>query len=211
MAEIVEGMRFLWGDRLLLTLILTFAVVGMLAEPVFTVILPVYAREVYGSAVALGVMYSGLAAGALVGNVIYIAIGPRLPRRMLVLVTFTIRALVFWLLIPFPPALLIAGAFAVVAIVGEPLNPLFTTILQERVPAELRGRVFGVIDALAMSVRPLGFLVYGVLIDAIGLRETLIVLAAVNLAVPVVLLFLPVLHDLRAPSPLPDAAPQQPG
>jgi MFS family permease len=195
--EILEGLRFIRGDRVLFPLILVAAFAGMLAEPVWGVIMPVYAREVYGSAVSLGVIVSALAAGSLAGNLIYIALGPRLPRRQTILFAFICRPLIYWLFVPYPPLAVVAAVIAVGAIPFEPLNPLLTTIFQERVPAELRGRVFGALGALSTSVRPLGFLTYGVLIDQVGLRETLIVLASVNMLVPVVLFLLPAMHALH--------------
>jgi MFS family permease len=203
--EILEGLRFLRGDQVVLSLVVMFAVVGMLAEPFWGVILPVYSREVYGSAVGLGVIFSAMAAGALLGDLIYIAIGPRLPRRGIILAAFTLRALWYTLLIAFAPLPVYAITVVVVVIFAEPINPIVDTVLMERIPVELRGRVFGVLDALFMSARPLGLLVYGVLIDQIGLRETLMVLASVNLLVVVILFFLPALHVLHSTRPLRDA------
>jgi MFS family permease len=198
-AEVLEGLRFIRRDAVLFPLVLTAALAGMLAEPVWSVIMPVYAREVYGSAVDLGIIVSALAAGSLVGNLVYIALGHRLPRRSLIIVAFACRVAVYWIFVPFPPLLVIAASVAAGAVVFEPLNPLLVTIFQERVPAELRGRVFGVLGALSTSVRPLGFLTYGLLIDQIGLRETVIVLACVNMVVPLILLSLPALHKLQPP------------
>jgi MFS family permease len=65
------------------------------------------------------------------------------------------------------------------------------TILQERVPAELRGRVFGAVMSLSAGAAPLGLVAYGFLLEGIGLRDTLWVLAAVNLLVPLSILLLP--------------------
>jgi hypothetical protein len=197
--EITDGFRFLWADRHLLVFGIAFAVAGMLAEPVYGVILPVYAKEVYGSAVDLGIVFAGLAAGSLAGNLIYIAIGPRLPRRGTFILGFAVRALAFWVLLPMPPVIVVAGAIAIAALFVEPGNPLFDTIMQERVPAGMRGRVYGAFGALSVSLRPVGLLGYGLLLDQVGLRTTLFLFAGVNLLVPVCLLLLPVVQGLEQP------------
>ncbi|MGD9894322.1 MAG: MFS transporter, partial [Dehalococcoidia bacterium] len=83
----------------------------------------------------------------------------------------------------------------------EPVNPMAMTIAQERIPAAMRGRVFGTVAAIAAMTLPLGMLVYGWLLEAIGLQPTLLVLAVVNLALPVTMLFLPGLRMLTASRP----------
>lgn len=58
-----------------------------------------------------------------------------------------------------------------------PINPLMVTIRHERSPAHLRGRVFSTYSAIAMAVQPLGILAIGFLIERLGLRPTVIVIA----------------------------------
>src|SRR5205823_5971381 len=53
-AEFREGMAFLGQHRLLLWLIGTFSLVNLLLNPLFQVLLPVYANAHYGSSVQLG-------------------------------------------------------------------------------------------------------------------------------------------------------------
>lgn len=182
--QVLDGLRFLWSDRPIFWLEACSALGSLLAEPIYSVVLPVYARERFGSSTGLGVMFAALAAGSLVGNGLYFVFAPRLPRRATILVGFGGRALAFWLLIPLPPLAVVAGIIAVEAVLLEPVNPLWATVMQERVPAELQGRVFGAMRALGAAAGSVGLLAYGLLLDRIGLRDTLVVLAAVNLAVP---------------------------
>ena len=198
-SETVAGWRFIRGDRLLYTLMVAFALGSLLAEPVYTVVFPVYANEVFGSAVELGVIFAGLAAGSLVGNALFLALAPRLPRRATIVTGFAVRALTFWVLVPLPPLGVIAGSVALNAVFLEPTNPIWMTIQQERVPEALRGRVFGAFLAIGYAARSVGVLTYGLLLEGIGLRDTLVVLAAVNVVVPLVLWRAPALRTLPSP------------
>jgi MFS family permease len=60
---------------------LVATVTNFLDVPLVTVVLPVYARELYGSATSLGAMIGSVAAGAFVGTLVF-GVGHRLPRRL---------------------------------------------------------------------------------------------------------------------------------
>lgn len=199
--EIREGFQFLWRDPVLISLALVLAIGGLLAEPLYGVILPVYAREIFGSAVSLGFIFAALAAGSFTGNVVYMIMSPRLSRRLILITGISVRALTFWVLLTLPPFWVVAASIFINAMFFEPLNPLVMTIFQERVPAGMRGRVFGVNSSLGGSTLPVGLLAYGLLLDDLGLQDTLIVLAIFNLAMPIAAVALPSLRDMSRPQP----------
>ena len=199
--EIQEGFRFLRQDGVLLWLTVTLSIGGLLAEPLYGVILPVYARDVFGSAVDLGLVFAALAAGSIAGNLLYILLASRVPRRLILIVGFGIRALSFWVLVTLPSFWIVAGAVFINALFLEPANPLVRSIFQERVPAGMRGRVFGARQALGGGSRPLGLLLYGFLLDGLGLQSTLLLLAAVNGILPLTIMLAPALRDIQRPQP----------
>jgi MFS family permease len=212
LVEIADGFRFIRRDPVLLALTITTSIGSLLAEPLYPVVLPVYANEVFGSAIDLGIMFAALAAGSLAGNAVFWMVGPRLPRRATIIGGFTVRALTLWVLVFLPPLWVIVAAVVVNALCLEPVNPMAMTVAQERIPAAIRGRVFGAIAAIAATTLPLGMLVYGWLLEAIGLQPTLLLLAAVNLALPAIMLFLPGLRLLAASRPVdaPTLRPPEP-
>ena len=53
-----------------------------------------------------------------------------------------------------------------------PINPLLFTVQTEIVPSELRGRVFGAVRAGAWAAIPLGILLGGVVVAAVGVAAT---------------------------------------
>lgn len=199
--DLLEGLRFVRNDRLILWLLVVFSTGGLIAEPLYTVVFPVYAREVYGSALDLGLMMSALAGGSIVGGVLYGLIGYRLPRRLTFVLGFSVRAASFWVLIAMPSLWVVVLAVVVNAIMLEPSNPMMMTIFQERVPEGMRGRVFGTMTSLGIAAMPLGMVGYGFLMSAIGLQQTLWVLAAINVTLPALILLAPAFRDMSAAAP----------
>ena len=198
-AEIAEGMRFIRSDRLVLWMIVTAVTGSLLAEPLYAVVLPVYARDVLGSALDLGFLYSALGAGSIVGAAIYAVRGHQFPRRLVYVGGFTVRALTFWVLVAIPPLWLAVGAILINAVALEPANPLAMTVMQERIPEYMRGRVFGLIAATSLATKPIGLVMYGLLLERAGLQTSLLVMAIANCVVVGALWFVPTFHKMHAP------------
>ena len=180
-AELRAGLRFIRADRALLVLVLTFTILNALGEPFFGVILPVYARQILGGALDLGLVLAAFAAGGLLGTVLFGAFGDRLPRRIAYGGSLVLVAATFWPLVVLPPLAVLAGVLALRGAFAAPLNVLTVTISQERIPPGMRGRVFGVGRALALAAFPLGAALVGYLVERIGLRGTLVVIALAHL------------------------------
>ncbi len=106
-----------------------------------------------------------------------------------------------------PPLSVIVASIVINALFLEPVNPLSMTIMQERVPSGMRGRVFGAMAAIGATTLPLGMITYGSLADALGLRPTLLILASANLALPVSMLLLPGFRTLSRPQRQATVAP----
>lgn len=202
-ADVRQGFAFMLADRPLFWVFLSFSLGSLLAEPLYGVILQVYVNEQYGSAENLGFIFAGLAIGSLAGNGIYVAISDRFPRRTLILVGFGVRALAFTVLAFVPPWWVVAGAIFIGAVALEPVNPLFHTIMQERIPAGMRGRVYGVGSAIQATTFPVGIMVYGFLLDGIGLEATLVLFVIVNLLVPLSMALNPAFRRLNKPAATP--------
>jgi len=60
---------------------ITLAISNGIEAPFFAVMMPVFAKQEYGSATILGLMASAFALGALVGALVYGAVGHRISRR----------------------------------------------------------------------------------------------------------------------------------
>ncbi|HYO92524.1 MAG TPA: MFS transporter, partial [Pyrinomonadaceae bacterium] len=189
--DLKEGLRFIRRDRLTFAVVSTVMITNFLDAPLFAVVMPVYVSRVFGSAVNLGLIIAGFGAGAMLGTIIFGAIGHRLPRRMTFALSFIVVGLQFFFLAALPPVGFIIAAFALLGLASGPLNPIIMTVMQERVPAEMRGRVFGTMTAGAYLAVPLGMLLAGYMIEWRGVRTTLLIQAGIYLIITLSLLFNP--------------------
>jgi predicted MFS family arabinose efflux permease len=149
-----------------------------------TVILPVYAKTIYGSPTSLGLALGAFGAGALAGSLLFGAIGRHWPRRLTFLTCWVLGPLVsFGTLALTPPlGVVVVAGFAGGLLFG-PIKPLAVTVIQEHTPPRMLGRVFGALTALAQAGIPIGAVLAGVVVQAVGLVPTLLGMGAIYLAV----------------------------
>lgn len=186
--QLREGLRFIAADRALLGLAAATLGVSFLGPAFQGVILPVYARALYGSPLALGVLRGAFGGGTLLGTLLYGVWGTRLPRRPLFAGLFLACAVPVGLLLLRPPLWLAAAMLVVAAAAFGPTVPIRATVYQERTPAGLRGRVFGTVAALGFAAAPLGTLLGGLAIErwgvvvALGIALALLIALALGVA-----------------------------
>lgn len=184
LAELVEGISFVRRHRLVRAIVLTVLVTNFLDAP-FGVVMPVYAREAFGSAVDLGVMFGVFGGFALVGSLGFSAVGHRLPRRLTFLTCFLVWAADYLVLATMPSFEVTLAALAVGGLAVGPVNPLLMAVGYEVIPAGLRGRVLGVITAGAWSAIPAGILLGGAVVEVVGVGPTLFGIGVCYLGVSV--------------------------
>lgn len=199
--EVMEGWRFLRRDRMLSTFLALAAVLNFVGAPLFAVVLPVYVKETYDSPRALGIMIAGFGAGAVAGALGYGAIGHRFSRWLTNVVVLIIASAAFSAMVLLPPLAIAVVVLAVVGVATGTVNPLISTVLQERTPPDLRGRVFGTVSASAMVAAPAGMLLAGAASETIGIRAVLAIIAAVFILVTIVFVAQPSLRDMDRPQP----------
>ena len=182
-AELADGLRFIWRQPLVRAVV-AMVVLSNLIEAPLPVVLAVFAREEYGSAADFGLLVGVLGGAALAGALVYSAVGHRLPRRRTFLGCFS-GVPIGYLALAAQPSLPVAlAALALSGLAAGPINPLLFTVQTEIVPAALRGRVFGAIRAGAWASIPLGILLGGLAVAAIGAPATFLVMG-LSLAVVV--------------------------
>ncbi|WP_055483824.1 MFS transporter [Sphaerimonospora mesophila] len=192
-ADIREGLVFLWRHRLLRTLSLTIAVLAG-SWSAWLALLPSYATSVLeldpaGYGLLVGAIGAGGLAGAVSTSVVNRLLGVRWALFADLVGTF--------LMMVVPAVLPAAWAVGAAAFVGGMGGTLWTvnarTISQSLVPDRLLGRYGSAARLLGWGTLPLGAGLAGVLADAFGLRPAFAVFA-----VAVALLAVPFLRTVTA-------------
>jgi MFS transporter, DHA1 family, staphyloferrin A biosynthesis exporter len=194
-ASLLEGLRYIRGNRLVVTLLL-LSLVSMLVGMPYQSLLPMFAKEVHhiGSG-GLGLLMACSGVGAIAGTLAIAGAGdfPHKGRVQLLALGGTGVALVLfsqttWL----PLALLFLMVVGGAQMVGMTLNQ---TLIQASITDEMRGRVSSV-HMLDAGLMPLGSLAAGVLAELLGAPATVTVMGAMLAGLAILaLLRLPIMRD----------------
>ncbi|WP_034590855.1 MFS transporter [Hamadaea tsunoensis] len=170
------GAVFLRGDRLLLGLMAMLFATNMFDQAFGSVLVPVWARDIYGSPFGIAIVSASFSVGAVTGNIAYTVLAPRLPRWSLYSIGFLIAGAPRFYFLAFGAptwAIIVLGLVDGVCIAA--VNPILGAVMYERVPETLQARVSGLGTALAFGGMPLGSLLGGWLADH-GVRQALIII-----------------------------------
>ncbi|MEP6696464.1 MAG: MFS transporter [Pseudonocardiales bacterium] len=205
LTRLAEGLRYVRGDRLLLGIGSMVLITNFLDAAGGSVLIPVWAVQVAHSSVALGLIGGVFALGAVLGNIVTTWLGPRLPRRL----TFAVG----FLLCGAPRFVALAAAFTVSPVLAVMflaglgaggINPIMGAVMYERVPRHLQARVLGAVGASAWAGIPLGSLLAGAAVAAVGLRSALLICAGAYLLATLAPFVFPSWRQMERP-----AAPSQ--
>jgi predicted MFS family arabinose efflux permease len=195
--ELKEGLRFIRADQLILAIVIMVMLLNFLDAIFGGVLQPVYVNQVYGNALNLGLLIAANGAGAVVGGLIFAAIGYRLPRHAIFVAAFVLAGFRFWVYALYPPIAILVVATFVSSLGAGPLNPIIGAVEFERIPANMRGRVFGTITASAWVAMPLGMLLGGILTQNLGTYIMFIGLAVVYMITTLSMAFIPAMKEMN--------------
>lgn len=192
--ELTDGLRFIWRDKLILTITLTVMVTNLLDNGV---LMTIYFQQVFGSAVDLGLSIAAIGGGSVVGALLFGARRHRWNRRITFIALFILLSLRYFLYAFYPPLPVVILIQFLSGIAAGPINPLISTVEYERVPPDMRGRVFGAVTAGAMLMLPLGALFAGFAIGRFGLTATLLIVACAYVLTTGAMLFNPAMREME--------------
>jgi MFS family permease len=172
------GFQVLCADKLLRTITISVLILAAVYLPTETIVLPAYFQGM-GYPTGLGFVISALAAGSALGSFGYGWISARISRRTLIRMTLigTSVSIVPMAFLPPLPVMMISGFF--LGLSWGPFNPLVNSLIQQRVPADQQGRVFGVQTAVFYAAPPLGMVLAGVSVEGLGVGTTYLILAII--------------------------------
>jgi MFS family permease len=172
------GLKTLWNDKVLRTLSVALLVIAAVYLPTEAVVLPTHFEDIDHPG-GLGFVISALAAGSTVGSFGYGWISARMNRRSLIRLILLGSAVSIIPMALLPPLLVLMISGFLLGLSWGPYNPLVSSLVQQRVPAHLHGRVFGVQTAVFYAAPPLGMVLAGLSVESFGIKATYAVLAGV--------------------------------
>jgi MFS family permease len=201
----IQGFRFAMSDLPVRSALLLLSLLSLLGLQ-YSVFLPIFASDIlHRGAKGFGLLMSAAGIGAVVGALYfagrtnYKGLARWIAGTSLVcgagLVFFSLSQ-VFWIS---------AGILLFVGFAATVQMAATNTIVQSRVPDELRGRVMAVYATMFMGVQPIGSLIAGGIAKHIGAPHTLSVFGTLVLVGSLVFLFLVALPLRQHPAPAPSS------
>jgi MFS family permease len=193
-ASIAAGIRFLWSDRVLRSVVLLLVVTCLLVRP-YAQLLPAYAAHtVHVDAGGLGMLLAATGVGAILGSLVTAIVGSH--KRGVVwfasAVLMSVCAIVLGTVHVFAVALvvLVAMGLAVLSFAGSS-----NVLLQTLSPDEMRGRSISVFSMVILGLVPTGSLLLGSLASLAGLSIAIVSGGSASLVLAVWIFAAN--HDLR--------------
>jgi MFS family permease len=176
---IKDGFRFVFNDAPSLAMVTLIAMQSLCIFPIITVMMPLYVRLVlHRGADSLGSLMGVSAIGSFVGSLFLIGLSrdKRVPLMMVNAVAISMVIIG----ISYGPSFYVVMALLVVNSLALAMNfALCSTIVQERAPDYLRGRVSGVFMLSFVGIMPFAGLGVTSLSDFIGMRAAFSIAAII--------------------------------
>jgi predicted MFS family arabinose efflux permease len=170
-ADITDGLRWLWNQRVVRTLAIMAGITNLFSMGIVAIFV-LFAQDILGvSEAGYGILLASLGVGGLAGA----ALTPRVVTALGSgnMIRATLIAQIFaTLAFSITTDVLVAGLLmAVYGFTITAWNVVAVTLRQSLTPDEKRGRVAGASRLLAWGSQPLGALLGGVAAAALGLRS----------------------------------------
>jgi MFS family permease len=173
MRSFIEGFRFAMTDVPIRSAILLLSLLSLFGLQ-YSVFLPIYAQDIlHGGAKTLGLLMSAAGVGAVLGALQFAARTEYKGLARWIASTCIVCALCL-LIFSFASSFwLCAVLLFVVGFAATSQMAATNTIIQQRVPDEMRSRLMAVYATTFMGVQPIGALLAGVVAKHIGAPHTL--------------------------------------
>jgi len=207
---IKAGFTYVRSDKPTLAMIALLAATVIFVFPCFSVILPLYAKNILQIGPdKLGLLMGISAIGGLTGSVGLLGI-PQQRRRGVLLVAIVGIAAGLTGLATAQRFAVAAGSLVLLTLGVSTLGGLTNTIVQERAPGPMRGRVSAIVGLSFFGLMPFAGLGLTSLADGIGIRLAMLVASGSYFAVALAVLLSVGHHIQEAPVPIVPSEKQQP-
>ena len=184
--DIQAGLSYIWGNPLVLVLLIVGLLTMMLVFP-FRVMIPVFVVDIYSRGPeAMGLMVAVMGLGSLAGSLFVASL--RRGRRGLILIVSTFMSAVALLLVALFPIYFAAVGFMLLLGLGDAgRRSLNQSLIMEETAEAYRGRIMSVF-MMHFGLMPLGLLPAGAAAQYFGPRVTIGIMGALLLAISTLVL-----------------------
>ena len=175
--EIAQALVWLWRQPFLRATTILVAGSNLLFQALNLLVI-VIAREQGASSTAIGLLLAGFGVGGVLGSLAAPWFQRRLPMKAIVIGANWVWALALPGIGSVDNLVVLGALLGLMAFVGPLWNVAIEVYRLLNTPDELQGRVGSAISFLAWGAMPLGSLLAGYLLEAVGSRTTTIVLSA---------------------------------
>ena len=178
MRSFLEGCRFASNDIPIRSALLLLSLLSLFGLQ-YSVFLPIYAQDIlHGGAKTLGLLMSAAGVGAVLGALQFAARTEYKGLAKWIASTCTICAMCL-LIFSFSASFWVCAVMLfIVGFAATSQMAATNTIIQQRVPDEMRSRLMAVYATAFMGVQPIGALLAGVVAKHLGAPHTLLIFGA---------------------------------
>ena len=168
-ADVVEGLRYLLGHKLLRTLAIILGSMNLLDLVARSTFVLFAQDQLHLSDLGFGIVLTMWAVGGIAGGLIADRLGARRPRHILAM-TIALMAVGYGAIPIFANAIVTGAAFFLSGIAGVVWNVVTVSARQQIIPRTLFGRVNSVYRLLSWGTMPVGAAIGGLIAHRYGLR-----------------------------------------
>lgn len=180
-AEIAEGIRWVWRQHLLRTFVALIAVSNLTFSSL-TLVIVVRARDLGASPARTGLLLGAFGVGALIGALAAPMVQRRVAPKVVLLGSLWVWAVHFGLMAAAPDLVLLGAVLALGTLLGPMFNVVVTAYRYALTPDRLQGRAASVSRLVGWGTIPLGALAAGLSLSAFGATWTLVAITVVSTA-----------------------------
>ncbi len=201
LADLREGLSFVWSWPGLVILLIVAAVSNLLGNPAFSLVPLLVSEHFGGDALELGWFQAAFGFGVIAGA-LTLSIWGGFRRRIITVAVASVLGGVGFIMIGLAPAQAILMAVGIAFFVGF-FNPIVNgslmAMLQVAIPPEMQGRVFTLILSITGLTTPLGLLMAGPTADALGVPAWFVISGIVIVIMSAGQLLFPAIRQIEQP------------
>ena len=176
------GMNALWRDKPLMSLVGLYTLLTAIYMPVESIVLSRYFRDL-NEPQTFGFVLSAMSVGVVIGALqFHRAVRIFSPGNM-VIISMTLIGGVVCAMAFLPNAIIFIGLGLALGLAFGPVSPMTNYLVQQRMPQQLHGPVFGTQFSIMYLATPAGTLALGLIVQSVSIPPLLFVIGALFIGV----------------------------